>query len=473
MNAPATREIEYSYAGPTTKAFHLSEARRRVLLGPFGSGKSVACCWEIFDRACRQEASAAKERKSRFLVIRNTYPELTETTIKTWRDWFPDQLGRFVFSVPPTHRLVFPLEDGTTVESEVIFLALDRPEHVRKLLSLEVTGIYFNECREINKAIIDAADGRIGRYPRKQDGGPTWRGIIADTNMPDEDHWLFDAAEGKNPAWDVHRQPGGLRRILNEEGKTLGWEEDPDAENLQNLPDGYYIDQVEDKTEDHIAVYLAAEFGHIPTEGSYYAEDIGKLEKKDRITVVSHDPAVLVHTFWDLGIGDDTAIWFAQNVGTEWRFIYYLEDNGKGLSFYASELTRLREENEWLYGSHVWPHDGEAKELGTGVTRQETMRSLMYDPIILPRQGIEDGINAVRLVLPNCWFDKEGTRDGLPKLRRYKREFDEKRQVFLQRPLHDWTSHAADAFRTFAMGKDKVGSSDWGEPINYPGIGAI
>ena len=124
-------------------------------------------------------------RKSRWAVIRNTNPQLKTTTIKTWLDWFPEEdWGKFHWSVPYTHHI-----KKADLDLEVIFLALDRPEDVKKLLSLELTGIWINEAREIPKSIIDACSMRVGRFPSMKDGGCTWTGVIADTNAPEEDHW--------------------------------------------------------------------------------------------------------------------------------------------------------------------------------------------------------------------------------------------------------------------------------------------
>ena len=153
--------------------------------GPVGSGKSVACCIEIIRRALEQKPAEDGIRRSRWAVIRNTNPQLRTTTIKTWLDWFPEtEWGNFAWSVPYTHKI----KKGD-IELEVIFLALDRPEDVKKLLSLELTGVWINEAREIPKSIVDACSMRVGRYPSMRDGGPSWYGVICDTNPPDTDHW--------------------------------------------------------------------------------------------------------------------------------------------------------------------------------------------------------------------------------------------------------------------------------------------
>jgi hypothetical protein len=186
--------------------------------------------------------------------------------------------------------------------------------------------------------------------------------------------------------------------------------------------------------------------------GSYYGREIAYLEGEKRIGRVPWEPATQVHTAWDLGIGDATAIWFAQFVGREVRIIDYLEHNGVGLAWYANELRQ----RPYAYGEHILPHDAEVKELGSGQSRIETLRTLgINNTRVIPAQRVEDGIQAVRNLLPRCWIDADKCARGLQALRQYRREYDDKRKVFQDRPLHDWASHAADAARYLALGQPK------------------
>lgn len=181
-------------------------------------------------------------------------------------------------------------------------------------------------------------------------------------------------------------------------------------------------------------------------QGAYYAKLLNEAQK--RITRVPHDPALKVITAWDLGIGDSTAIWFCQQLGQEIRIIDHYEASGEALPHYAKYLQSL----PYVYDDHLLPHDAEARELGTGKTRVETLASLGIKGRVVPVQSIEDGINAVRMLIPRCWFDSENCKLGLEALKQYRTEFDDKRKVFRDRPLHDWTSHSADAFRILAQG---------------------
>ena len=151
-------------------------------------------------------------------------------------------------------------------------------------------------------------------------------------------------------------------------------------------------------------------------------------------------------TFWDLGVGDATSIWFMQAVGNEIRFIDYFESSGEGLKYYADIL----QEKGYTYGRHFAPHDIQVKELGSGLTRLETARSLGIKFEIAPKQGVEDGINAARTIFNKCYFDEKNCHEGLQALRNYRKEYDDKRKQYKPRPYHDWSSHAADAFRYLA-----------------------
>lgn len=185
--------------------------------------------------------------------------------------------------------------------------------------------------------------------------------------------------------------------------------------------------------------------------GAYYASEINAAEE-ERITSVPYDPRLQVHTAWDLGVADSTCIWFFQMVGRETRVIDVLKGEGVGLDWYARQL----QDRGYLYGKHYLPHDVEVRELGTGKSRKEVLAGLGIEATVCPNIPVADGIQAVRMLLPTCWFDKVKCKEGLEALRMYRREYDDKRQEFRNNPLHDWTSHYADAFRYFAVGHREV-----------------
>jgi len=202
-------------------------------------------------------------------------------------------------------------------------------------------------------------------------------------------------------------------------------------------------------------------------QGAYYAQEMKTATSDGRVTNVPYDPAVGVTTAWDLGIGDSTAIFFAQYVGQEIRIIDYYENSGVGLDHYAKVLSK----KGYHYSEHILPHDVQVKELGTGKSRIETLDALgISDITIAPRLSVDDGIQAARSMIARCWFDEEDCARGIEALRQYRREFDERLKTWRGRPLHDWTSHGADAFRYLAVGRQT--QRDWGEPIrrNLRGI---
>lgn len=183
--------------------------------------------------------------------------------------------------------------------------------------------------------------------------------------------------------------------------------------------------------------------------GAYYGKEIVAAENEKRIRSVPWEPSVPVDTAWDLGINDATAVWFVQTVGQEIRVIDYYEVQGQSL---IQTAKVLRSDKPYMYGTHYLPHDVEVKELTTAKTRKETLESCNIRPISVGAASpVEDGINAARLLFPKCWFDAEKCKAGLEALRQYRTEYDEKRKVFKSTPLHDWTSHAADAFRYLAV----------------------
>jgi len=211
---------------------------------------------EIYRKSCEQAPDNKGNRRTRWAVVRNTYPELRDTTIKTFQDWFPPEyFGHYRSHPTPDYTVYQRLPDGTEVEAEILFRALDKPEHVKNLLSLELTGAWINEVREIPKAIFDAMDGRIDRYPSMKDGGATWAGIVMDTNPCDTDHWLYKLFVEKLPndpqligLYDYFHQPSGLS---------------PQAENLSHLKPGYYQNLAIGKDPDWIRVYIHGQYGYV------------------------------------------------------------------------------------------------------------------------------------------------------------------------------------------------------------------
>lgn len=198
-----------------------------------------------------------------------------------------------------------------------------------------------------------------------------------------------------------------------------------------------------------------------PVEGAYYGALLNEADEQNRVTKIPRDPIAKIVCSWDLGISDSTCIWVAQVVGKEVQLIDATENHGVGLDYY---VTWLRERG-YDQGQHILPHDVRVRELGTGKSRQEVLMEAGLDVTIAPSLSVADGIQAVRRLLPRCWFDAEGTKEGLSALRNYRRVFDEKRNVYYDTPLHDWASHYSDAFRYLAVGMPNTDIT-WSKPLN-------
>lgn len=339
--------IHEYHAERTTSFFHLDSSPVRGLLGPIGSGKSTACCVEIMARACVQPVDSTGKRRSKWAVIRNTYRELNDTTIQTWMDWFPEEECGNFNKGEMTHEVRLQLADGTEVELDVLFRALDRPKDVKKLLSLELTGAWVNEAREIPKAIIDMLQNRCGRFPSYRDenfkgvydlmdenglfpegitpmqiveAGGYWSGIIMDTNPPDEDHWWYRVFEMERPeSWKLFRQPSGRSK---------------DAENLRNLKPGYY-QQTAGKSPEWIKVYFDGEYGFVLDGKPVYPEFTDSFHVTEWATPL-RDTTIRV----GLDFGLTPAATFTQrDQHGRWRVIDELVSEDMGISRFADILN--------------------------------------------------------------------------------------------------------------------------------------
>lgn len=205
-------------------------------------------------------------------------------------------------------------------------------------------------------------------------------------------------------------------------------------------------------------------------EGAYYARQFSALYERGQITQVPHETSALVHTYWDLGINDTMVIWFIQQVGREYRVINYYENHGEGLPFYKGVLDEMAATYHYRYGMNVAPHDISHRELGTGLSRLEQAQNLGIHFEIAPKLAVIEGIEAVRAVLPLCWFDEGKTERGLAGLQAYRKEWDDKYGVWKNKPAHDEASHPADGFRTFATALRHLESymdNQYGAPTYY------
>lgn len=300
---------------PTCLKFHMDNSRVRGIRGPFGSGKSSACCMEILSRATEQLPFRGV-RKSRWLALRNSYPELVETTLKTWTSWVPAAIAPVRESVPMQAHLDCPLADGTRLDLTVLFISFDHETDVRKLKSLEVTGAWLNEASELDEEALTAVSARVGRYPSTDEGGPSWHGIIMDTNSPDDSSWWYRLSETDHPlGYKFFDQPPAMIEIAAKEGTSPletgavtqyipndGTHGLPPAENISHLPGGfrYYTDLVSGKSRPWVSVYILNQYGSTRSGKVIYPEYVDALHASKRPLVPS--PGQVLYVGWDFGL---------------------------------------------------------------------------------------------------------------------------------------------------------------------------
>lgn len=271
-------DINY-YATVTGSKFHQSQAKVRCLAGPIGGGKSVTCVMDLLMWAKDQQPDERGVRRTRFAIIRNTVDQLKTTTMKTLMDWLPPGVYGEHRIVDKTYTLKLGLPDKTQVESELLFLSLDNPADTRKALSLELTGVWLNEAREIHPEVIEVMVTRTGRFPkeiRSKKYGCTRSGMIMDTNMPSGDSWFGKRMQDEKSGWDVHIQPPAAlspEQYLQKYGEAANpedvlvdfdgreWVINPEADNLVNLKPDYYPTAVSGKAKDFVDVYVLSRYG--------------------------------------------------------------------------------------------------------------------------------------------------------------------------------------------------------------------
>ncbi len=283
---------------------------------------------DVFERLTRQP-------KSRWAVIRNTYRELTDTTINTWNDWLRP-FGEWVYK-----DMKWVCHNG----AEVLFRALDRPDDVGKLLSLELTGAWVNEAREIPRPIIDMLQTRVGRYPRMSEGGPKWFGIVMDTNPPDDFHWWYQLFEEAQPeGWRQFVQPGGR---------------EPNAENVDHLPPGYYDRIAAGKDAAWVDVYVNGNYGFVVDGRPVYPQWQDKVHAAE----AKHDPELDLIVGLDFGL-TPAAVFVQCGVDGQFRVIEELVTQEFSAVEFADALAQrlrstYRDHNLQVWGDPAGEHRSE------------------------------------------------------------------------------------------------------------------
>lgn len=351
--------ITYNPDGETLERFLVSTARVAIIQGPWGSGKSTASCYKLMMNALNQVPGPDGVRRRRTYVVRNTFDELKRTTIKTWLQQFPEAtFGRFSWSRPFEHKI--RLGD---LDWEITFLALEDEDDRRKLLSAEISDIWFNEMREIDRQLVDDADGRIGRFPSKLQGGCIMPQMVGDTNPPSEIHWISimsgqvpmpdnisadDRASLTKPTtWDFFMQPPGMIEQVDDDGNVVGYASNPKAENRKWLPDGYYENMVQGKTRSWIRVNILNKPGQLVA-----GKSVWPLFRSETHVAKQNILPVDGHTVWvGVDFGRTPAAVMGQRIFDRWMVQRELVAEGMGAKTFAEILRRVL--GEWFPGLPV------------------------------------------------------------------------------------------------------------------------
>lgn len=456
-------ELNY-LASKTMKAFHTDDHFVRALMGPIGSGKSVACCVDMLIKSFAQEPNKEGIRKTRWVVVRNTYRELIDTTIQTFFDWFPEDLGNFK-KMDLKFIVDLPMPDGTIAHIEWLFRALDRPDDIKKLLSLEVTGGWINEAREIPKQIMDMLIGRLGRYPNMRDGGPTWHGLIMDTNPPDSDHWWYKLFEVDiTTKYKLFKQPSG---------------EAEDAENVENLPKDYYENMKDGKDKEWINVYVHGKYGFVQDGKPVFPEYKDDAHSTDEEIIIDRNSLIYV----GIDFGLTPAATFGQlNASGRWLIFDEFVTEDMGAANFGKLLNRKI--------ARDYPDcDFEIYGDPAGDQRAQTDEVTPFQ--ILDKEGIvawptytnDVIIRREAVAAPMCRMDFSGNPGFLigpkaPMIRKamaggykYKRMAVAGQERFMDKPDKGRYSHVADSLQYLMLGAGEggkvVSTGNWGEKIDY------
>lgn len=388
--------------------FHNRTERWASLVCHRRAGKTVACIADLVDAALR-----SKRPSPRYAYVA---PYYTQAKDVAWT-----YLKQMVAHIPGVDINESELRADLPNGSRVRLYGADNYDRLR---GLYLDGVVLDEFADMD--------------PR------AWPEVIRPA-LSDRQGWatFIGTPKGRNAFYELHMaaiaSPAWFSMMLRADESGL-------------IPAGELDDARQTMTAEQYAQEYLCSFD-AAIQGAYYGREIAEAEREGRIRNVPYDPVLPVYTAWDLGVGDATAIWFWQAVRGEIRVIDFYENVSQPVSHYAKVIASkpFKTETDFV------PHDARVREwTGDGRTRVEAMLSLGLHPKVVKAHKIMDGINAARVLFPRMVFDEINCRQGLEALRQYRADFDEKAKVFRDAPKHDWTSHAADAFRYLAMGWDEV-----------------
>lgn len=312
-----------------------------------------------------------------------------------------------------------------------IRISLYGADNVDSLRGIYLDGVVIDEIGDVNPNLFTEVI-RPALADRKG-----WALFIGTPKGANHFKTLRDKAYNKEDGWNLLEFKSSETKILDQEELDAAFKAMGESKFLQEFECSFAA----------------------PVEGAYYGSIINDLYMKGQVTDIVYDGIAQTFTAWDLGMGDSTAIWVCQVVGQEIRLIDFMENHGVGLDYYINWIR----DKGYASAEHLLPHDVQVRELGTGKSRKEMIEESGLSVTVVAKLAVDDGIQAVRRMLPRCWFDVK-TKQGLDALQNYRREYDDKRDVFFDKPVHDWCSHASDAFRYLAVGLDER-SSDWSRPL--------
>lgn len=462
----------------TGHKFHEDDSFVKLVMGPYGSGKSTLCINEIVRRACAMPAWSNGRRKSKCAIVRNTSGELSSTTLATWLQWFGD-LGDITKRQKPLMTYEHRFNDGDgIVELDLIFIALDRDDDVRKIKSLEVTFAYINELSEVPQGALSHFKGRVNhRYPsRAFCDASYWSGIIADTNPPDQDHWIHKDFEEKNlDSYKIFHQPHGL--LKDENGD---WIRNPHADNATNLADDYYLKLAEGQTEDFVKVFCLGEYGMVGFGKKVYPEYNDDLHSVDDIEAIQGDQ---IHLGWDFGLTPACVVVQVSPRG-QLRILKEYTADGMGIRTFAESIVLPSLSRDFPYCKI-----GESEADPSGIQRSQIMEELScigdLNALGITTRGattndLQPRIGSVRYFLNTMIDGKPAfmlSRKGCPTLRRgFTKDYCFSRiavageERFRDKPDKNMSSHPHDALQYAAMrfAADRIidQKSEKGAPVN-------
>jgi len=369
---------------PTIGRFMLDDSFVRLIMGPVGSGKSAGCFMELLRRARLQEPDNKGVRRTRMAIIRNTLQQLRQTCLADIEMWL-NPIAKYRVT-DATIQVRFPLGDGTTVESDWMLIPLDTKADQQRLLSLNLTGAWVSEFREIDPQLISALSGRLGRFPSKAIAKPTWYGIVAETNPPDEDSEWFTLLEVERPPnWAFYKQPGGMS---------------PEAENIENLPDGYYDNLLANNNEDWSNIHVHAQYGK-----SLGGQAVFRASFKPDFHVVEADELVLIDTM-PIMIGQDFGRTPASLIGqidNRGRLVIHDELTSEDMGIEQFATTKLRPLLYEKYMGKAIFMVGDPKGRDKSQTNEDSpfdvLQRLGFDVYPAPTNYIDPRLRAVEQLL--------------------------------------------------------------------------